>query len=59
MDASVKKIWEEDGLLAIHKPWGMRVYLPRTDAGDRYRSPRVGCRRGGWASRSEGHGSQL
>ena len=39
MDASVKKIWEEDGLLAIHKPWGMRVYLPRNDAGDRYRSP--------------------
>ena len=58
MDASVKKIWEEDGLLAIHKPWGMRVYLPRNDAGDRYRSPSRLPPGGGWASRSEGHGSQ-
>ena len=38
-DASVKKLWEEDGLLAIHKPWGMRVYLPQNDAGHRYRTP--------------------
>lgn len=37
-DASVKKLWEEDGLLAIHKPWGMRVYLPQDDAGHRYRT---------------------
>eukprot|EP00438_Fugacium_kawagutii_P022119 Skav219863 [mRNA] locus=scaffold859:875462:878158:- [translate_table: standard] len=34
MDSSVEKLWEEDGLIAIHKPWGMRVYLPRNDAGN-------------------------
>ncbi|CAJ1352271.1 unnamed protein product, partial [Effrenium voratum] len=36
-DYAVRKLWEEDGLVAIHKPWGMRVYLPRDEQGQRYR----------------------
>ncbi|CAE7796080.1 Rpusd1, partial [Symbiodinium sp. CCMP2456] len=30
-DYTVKALWEDDGLLAVHKPWGMRAYLARRD----------------------------
>ena len=24
-------LWEDDGLLAVHKPWGMRAYVARKE----------------------------
>ncbi|CAE7729271.1 ACC1 [Symbiodinium sp. CCMP2592] len=37
LDYSVKALWEDDGLLAVHKPWGMRAYLARRE-GEQYRA---------------------
>ncbi|CAK9065825.1 unnamed protein product, partial [Durusdinium trenchii] len=37
-DATVQPLWEEEGLVALHKPWCMRVYLPRDATGQRYRT---------------------
>eukprot|EP00439_Symbiodinium_sp_Y106_P040364 s1171_g4.t4 len=31
LDYSVKALWEDDGLLAVHKPWGMRAYVARKE----------------------------
>ncbi|CAE7615740.1 Rpusd1, partial [Symbiodinium natans] len=37
LDYRAQVLWEQDDLLAIHKPWGMRAYLARKN-GARYRA---------------------
>ena len=32
-DQEVKVVWEDEQLMGIHKPWGMRVYLPKDQEG--------------------------
>ena len=48
-DQEVKVLWEDEQLMGIHKPWGMRVYLPKDQEGKPYRRGsgcKNACKRG-------------